>query len=278
MNGRFCVLKTAALVGMSLGVWDSVAAQKETVGFSGSVDLRAETGYLSSSGTLIDTRPVVEQLVELQLQLAEYGRMTVCGWDISSLHGGRDSINRRAFYLFEATAGYGYDITFSESLDLVNEVGIVWDSPWGYKDYSQEEVAWWFRQSVENPFAVPYVEAIGLFTPDRWLRVAVGLRRAFSLGNSLTLIPFVEAVWGDVDRFEACYGETPSQRFLGGAFMTMTPGFRLNWDFAESWTLWFRVREFVTVDPQARRIVDGRDLYFAQNEATIFSVGLSYRF
>lgn len=255
-----------------------LAAQKDSVRVDGRVDARVETGYLSSSGVLLDTRPVAEQELDATLHLAEYGRLTACGWIISSLHGGRDHINRRAFYLFEATVGYGYDLTLSDSLDMVNEVGFVWDSPWGYKHYCQEEVGWWFRQSLENPIIVPYAETIGLFTPDRWLRISVGVRRSFPLGDSVAVTPFVETTWGDADRFCAYYGELPSHRFLGGAFMTMTPGIKVEWNFAENWIAWFRFREFITVDSQAREIVNGWHEYFEQNDAEIFTVGLSYFF
>ena len=168
------------------------AAQTDGVSLAGTVDTRVETGYLSSSGTLINTRPSLEHQLDLTLHLAGYGRLTACGWVISALHGGRDKDHRRAFYLHESTVGYGYDATFSENLDFCNEAGIVWDSPWGYRHYSQEEVAWWYRNSLENPFVVPYTETIGLFTPDHWVRVALGLRRRFGIGDSVAVMPFVE--------------------------------------------------------------------------------------
>ena len=265
----------------SVAVWGAfccVGSQTEDVSLDGKVDTRVETGYLSSSGTLIDTRPSLEHQLDLTLHLAEYGRLTACGWVISALHGGRDQDHRRAFYLYESTVGYGYDVTFSENLDFCNEAGIVWDSPWGYKDYSQEEVAWWYRNSLENPAVVPYTETIGLFAPDHWVRVALGLRRAFKVCDSVTVMPFVETVWGDSNRFCVQYGETPSHRFLGGAFMTMTPGIRIDWNVCGNWIVWFRFREFVTVDPQAREVVGNRSEYYQRNEAEIFTLGLSYGF
>lgn len=255
-----------------------LSAQVDEVGAKGRVDTRFETGYLSSSGTLIDTRPSLEHQLDLTLHLAEYGRLTACGWVISALHGGRDEDHRRAFYLYETTAGYGYDLTLSDVCDLVNEVGIVWDSPWGYKHYCQEDVAWWCRNSLENPLVVPYQETIRLFTPKHWTRTSLGLRRKFNLIRNVSVTPFAETVWGDSDRYYARYGETPSHCFLGGAFMTMTPGVRVDWEFKESWVCWFRFREFVTIDPQAREIVSSRTAYYEQNDAEIFTLGLSYYF
>lgn len=271
---RNLVLAYAALT----GVCCSYAAQTDDVRLNGNIDTRVETGYLSSSGTLVDTRPSLEHQLDLTLHLAGYGRLTACGWAISALHGGRDRDHRRAFYLYESTVGYGYDVTFSRNLDFVNEGGVVWDSPWGYRHYSHEEVAWWYRNSLENALAVPYTETIGLFSPDRWVRVALGLRRVFKICDSISVMPFVETVWGDSDRFHAQYGGTPAHRFLGGAFMTMTPGVRVAWNFRENWTLWFRFREFVTVDPQAREAVGRQAEYYQRNEAAIFSIGLSYFF
>lgn len=257
--------------------WTAVAAQRAEPDLDVRISAIVESGYLSSSGWLIDTRPSCEQMAEETLWLGEYGRLTACEWEISALHGGQDENHRRAFYLFEGTVGYGYDFTFSDSLDVVNEVGIVWDSPWGYKHYSQEEVGWWFRQSVENPILVPYIEAIGLFTPDRWLRIAFGIRRGFRWGD-FTLTPSFETVWGDADRFYVCYDDVPSHRFLGGAFMTVMPGIRLDWAFAKGWNVWFRFREFITVDPQARQWVNNQSEYYIQNEAEIFTLGVSYAF
>ena len=272
------VRRWAVVFAVLIGDLCAPAAQTPDVSLDGKVDTRVETGYLSSSGTLIDTRPSLEHQLDLTLHLAEYGRLTACGWVISALHGGRDRDHRRALYLYESTVGYGYDVTISESLDFCNEAGIVWDSPWGYKDYSQEEVAWWYRNSLENPLIVPYTETIGLFSPDRWVRVALGLRRAFKVCDSVSVMPFVETVWGNSDRYCAQYGETPSHRFLGGAFMTMTPGVRIDWNFFGNWIVWFRFREFVTVDPQARTVVSRQTEYYQQNEAEIFSLGLSYCF
>ena len=254
------------------------AAQTEHVGLDGVADARVETGYIGPSGVLVDTRPVAEQQLDLTLRLAQYGRLTACGWLISELHGGRDSINRRAFFLFEGTVGYGYDFTLSDSLDFVNETGIVWDSPWGYKDFSKESVGWWLRNSIENPIVVPYAETIGLFEPDRWLVVTVGLRRAFSIWESLVLTPFVTVGWDDADLYYVSVGRTPSSRFLGGSFATMMPGVKVAWRLASSWVTWFRFKEYVVLDPLVRKLNDESTEYFVQNEASVFSIGISYEF
>lgn len=244
----------------------------------GRFDTLVETGYLSSSGTLVDTRPSLEHQVDLVWYLAGYGRLTACGWIISALHGGRDRDHRRAFYLYESTVGYGYDVSFSKDVESVNEAGVVWDSPWGYEHYSSEEVGWWMRNSLENPVLVPYIETLGLFAPDRWVRAAMGLRRGFKVCDTVGITPFVETVWGDSRRYRAQFGQEPSGRFLGGKFMTITPGVRIDWKIREDWIVWFRFREFVIVDPQARGIVDDQIAYYQQTESEIFSLGISYFF
>ena len=248
------------------------------VSLDGKVDTRVETGYLSSSGTLLDTRPSLEHQLDLTLHLSEYGRLTACGWVTSALHGGRDRDHRRAFYLYESTFGYGYDVSFSEDLNLVDEVGIVWDSPLGYKHYSQEEVAWWYRNALENPVVVPYTETLGLFVPDRWVRVALGLRRGIFVSDTVKVTPFVETVWGNPERYRAQYGESPSCRFLGGIFMTLTPGVQIDWSFPGGWVVWFRFREFVTIDRRARKAVRRQNRYYQKTDAEIFTLGLSYLF
>ena len=104
------------------------------------------------------------------------------------------------------------------------------------------------------------------------------LEREFRLGEDLMLTLFSEAVWGDERRFESRYGETPDNRFLGGAFISMMNGVKLEWFITDSWSVWFGVREFTTIDPQARRCENRRTEYWRVPDATLFAIGTGYRF
>ena len=102
--------------------------------------------------------------------------------------------------------------------------------------------------------------------------------RAFKLTDSLVLTPSLETVWGDRDRFRARYGELPENRFLGGAFVSTTVTVKLEWFVSDVWSVWVKVRQFDTLDPQARRLENAKTDYWARPDCTIFTVGMGSRF
>ena len=135
-----------------------------------------------------------------------------------------------------------------------------------------------YFQKLINPYLTPYWDLQGLTAPTQYVRIRLGLERGFRLCEDLVLTLFSEAVWGDERRFESRYGETPDNRFLGGAFITMMNGVKLEWFITDSWSVWFRVREFTTIDPQARRCENRRTEYWRVPDATLFAIGTGYRF
>ena len=248
--------------------------------FSGFLWTEFESAYLSSSGTLCDTRPVSLQNLDWNLAFGDWGRLWGYGCFLSMLHDGQHELHRPAFNELESGAFYGYDWKINDTFTLWNSAGGVWNPLFGYRN-GNEATLWEYRyfQSLKNPYVTPFWDILGLISPvPSWARIRMGVMRAFKLTDSLVLTPSLETVWGDRDRFRARYGELPENRFLGGAFVSTTVTVKLEWFVSDVWSVWVKVRQFDTLDPQARRLENAKTDYWARPDCTIFTVGMGSRF
>ena len=100
----------------------------------------------------------------------------------------------------------------------------------------------------------------------------------FAVGEKLTVMPFVETVWMDNRRFQSRYGGIPQDRFLGGAFATMTTGARLTWRIDDNWRLFFRFRQYDIINNQSRHAVKKQTAYYAKCDYPIFGAGIECSF
>ena len=249
--------------------------------FTGLIFNEFQTGHLSSSGTLVDTKPTSLQQVNFSFAPDEgrYGRIYGFGALLSMLHDEQHERHRAAFNEAEIGLFYGYDWQLGDDFVFFNGAGWRYDPLIGYDgDYRVTNWKYCYFQKLKNPYLTPYWDLQGLAEPSKYVRIRLGLERSFALRDDLTLTLFSEAVWGDSRRFVSRYGEKPDRRFLGGTFISMTNGVRLDWRFYESWSLWFRVREFTTVDPQARRCEKRRSEYWRVPDATLIAIGTTYHF
>lgn len=265
-----------------LGGWVTAAqaVTNDVCRVSGCIWTEFENAYLSSSGTLCDTMPVSMQNLDWNLLLGEYGRLWGYGCFLSALHDKQREYHRSAFNEFEGGVFYGYDWKLNDSFTFSQSAGGVWNPLMGYyEDYGGTLWEYRYFQSLENPYVTPFWDILGLISPTpSWARIRLGLRHSFALTDTLFLTPSVETVWGDRDRFRARYGEWPENRFLGGAFISTTVTLKLEWFFAESWSVWAKFRQFDTVDPQARRLEKRKTTYWSRPDYSIFTVGLGYHF
>jgi len=257
-----------------------VQSERRHVLFTGCLWTEVESAYLSSSGTLCDTKPVSLQNLDLDLSLSDWGHLWGYGCFLSALHDEQHELHRPAFNEFEGGVFYGYDWKINDTFTFSQSAGGIWNPLFGYRN-GNDITLWEYRyfQSLENPYVTPFWDILGLISPTpSWARIRLGLRRAFHLTDTLVLTPAFETVWADRDRFRARYGELPENRFLGGAFATTTVTLKLEWFFAESWSCWVKIRQFDTVDPQARRLEEEKTDYWAKPDCTIYTVGLGRRF
>lgn len=263
----------------ALAFWAAAASGDELGTFSGMLWTEFENAYLSSSGTLCDTRPISLQNLDWNFSLGDYGYLYGYGCFLSMLHDRQHELHRPAFNEFEGGAFYGYDWKLSENVTFVNAAGGVWNPLFGYR-CPYRDTLWEYRyfQSLENPYVTPFWDILGLIEPDQWVRLRFGVRRTFKLTDTLDLTPMVESVWGTPRRFYARYGERPNHPFLGGDIITATVGLKLEWHVTKEWSVWFKVRQFDTVNHQARRLERKKTDYWAKTDYTFFTLGVGYRF
>jgi len=237
-----------------------------------------ETAYLSSSGTLSYTKPVAEQVAWLNLGLGDFGYLLTDGWLCSVLNGQTDHVHRRAFYCYEGTVRYGYVMRFAETMKLDTNAGLLWDWLGGYEVHPGTPLAVIAVQHFRNPVLTPYWNLLHRFDDNRYVRIRTGVEHPFEPVDSVKLTPFVEAIWGDPARYRRIYGESPSCRFLNGAYMTGVVGLLADWRFADNWYVWGRFRQFMTVNPVARSLAQKKDTIVHHTDYSIYGIGIGCRF
>lgn len=269
----------ASVAALALGAEEEKPAD-DGWGFSGCLWTEFENAYLSSSGTLSDTRPISMENLDWTYALGEYGKFWGYGCFLGTLHEKQHEYHRAAFNEFEGGLFYGYDWKLNDEFTFCNSAGGVWNPLFGYRNGNRDTL-WEYRyfQSLENPYLTPYWDILGLLSPTpSWMRIRMGVRRSFNITDSLVFTPSIDAVWGDYDRYFARYGEYPRRDFLHGAFVSTTVCLKLEWFITKSWSVWTKVRQFDTVDPQARHQEKRKTVYWAKPDFTIFTLGLGYHF
>ena len=277
------VLAVACLVAMSVsGASEGLVLPMgvpESWRFTGRLSAEFETAYLSTSGTLCDARPTSLQNLDWAFHLGDYGKFYGYGAFLSMLHDRQHELHRPAFNEFESGAFYGYDWRLSENVTFFNGAGGVWNPLFGYRN-GYDDTLWEFRyfQSLENPYLTPYWDTLTLIAPAQWTRLRFGVRRDFVLCEAVTLSTWIDGVWGCKRRFEARYGDEPEHRFFDGAIYSSIVGLQLSWRFAEDWCIYAKVRQFDTLDHQARRAEKRKTSYYARRDITIGTIGIAYEF
>ena len=245
---------------------------------SGGARAYFESAYFSSSGTLSYTKPVAEQVAWIHADLGDYGYILSDGWLCSALNGQTDDVHRRAFYCYEGTARYGYNLKFTDDVGLDTNGGLLWDWLGGYEAHHGTPLAIYAMQHLRNPILTPYWNLLHRFDDNRYVRIRTGVEHPFSPLESVKIVPYVESIWGDAARYRRVYGDSPSYRFLNGAYMVGVTGFVAEWRFTERWYLWFRFRQFFTVNPAARSLAQKRDTIVHHTDYSIYGLGLGFRF
>ena len=102
--------------------------------FSGKLDVSVRSGYLTSSGSLYDTRPVTTQCLTEKADLGDFGYVEGYAWFISSLHNRQKDRHRVLFNEFEGAVFYGYPWRICRNVVLDTKAGPLWNPPIGYWD------------------------------------------------------------------------------------------------------------------------------------------------
>jgi hypothetical protein len=236
------------------------------------------SGYLSSSGTLGDTWPVSTQCLDFKWDLGEHGNISGYGWTVSSLHNRQHDRHRALFNQYESAIYYGRDFAIADKVELHVKGGPLWNPAIGYPDGHNNTWGFHFIQSLSNPWVVPYMNGLWIVQPSPRARIRFGVSRKFAVSDNVGLEPFVETVWMDNRRFQSRYGGIPQDRFLGGAFATLTTGMKLTWQVCEDLQFFVRLRQFDTINSQSRKAIKHRDDYYAKRDWPVLGVGARYCF
>ena len=275
MNGRWSLLAALAWLGSSSAVFAADETAPELhFGFVGEV----ASGYLSSGGTLGDTKPITTQCATWCADFGDRGSISGYFWSKSSLHNTQHEQHRATFDQLETTVYYGNRFALLEGAELRAKLGLLWNPLFGYKDGHNCDWGIHFVQSLENDIVVPYMNGLWMVAPTPRSRIRFGLQKSFALGEDWTVTPFVETVWMDNRRFQSRYGGIPQDRFLGGAFATMTSGIRVTWKLNENWRLFTRIRQYDVINSQSRRAVKAKHSYYAKCDYPVVGVGVECSF
>lgn len=246
--------------------------------FRGRLYGEVSSGYLSSGGSLGDTRPVAVNRADWSFNSSEYGEISGYFWTISSLHDSQRHLHREAFNQFETAVYYGYVWSTGE-VAWHGKTGPLWNPMIGYKGGHNCELGWHFVARAQNGFAVPYVNALWMFEPYSRTRIRLGIEKGIAVGESWRVTPFVEAVWMDRARYVSRYGAPPNHgRILGGVFAVATFGVKVTYALAENLNVFARVRQYDMIDAQARRAVRRKNSYYAKCDCPVAGIGLEFSF
>ena len=174
---------------------------------------------------------------------------------------------------------YGYAWRFTDPVCLDTNGGLLWDWLGGYKNTDPgTPLAIYAMQHFRNPILTPYWNLLHRFDDNRYVRIRTGVEHPFSPIESVKVSPYIESIWGDPARYRRVYGESPSYTFLNGAYMVGVTGFVAEWCFTENWYLWFRFRQFFTVNPAAHSLAKRRDTIVHHTDYSIYGIGVGCRF
>ena len=208
----------------------------------------------------------------------EYGSISGYFWTKSSFHNRQHDSHRATFDQLETAVYYGRNWRISDGVELRQKLGPLWNPLFGYKDGHNCDWGVHFVQSLENEYVVPYMNALWMIAPSPRSRIRFGIEKKFAVGEKLTVLPFVETVWMDNRRFQSRYGGIPQDRFLGGAFATLTTGVRMTWRLDDNWRLFVRIRQYDIINSQSRRAVKQQTAYYAKRDYPIVGAGIECDF
>jgi hypothetical protein len=248
------------------------------IAVTGGARVYFESAYFSSSGTLSYTKPVAEQVAWLNADLADYGYVIADGWLCSAMNGQTDHIHRRWFYCYEGTARYGYVLRFTEQMCVDTNGGLLWDWLGGYENHPGTPLAILAMQHFRNPIITPYWNLLHRFDDNPYVRIRTGVEHTFKPIDSVKLTPHIEGIWGDASRYKRTYGDSPSYRFLNGAYMVGTVGLLTEWSITENLYLWGRFRQFLTINQAARSLAHNKDTIVHHTDYSIYGIGVGCRF
>lgn len=246
-----------------------------------STDIRS--AYVSSGGSVVETRPVSAQFLEGWCHLGEGGRIGAYFWIVSAWSDQRDADRRRLFNELETGLQYAYDYRFTEALSLNTQIVNLWNPCIGYDSYAANEIDTIVQvvEAFENPVVTPYLDFRYAYHPDQWSQFATGLRRRFDFGDGrLAVTPFASLIWGDDHRYDNKYGKSadPSFRFCGYIPMCSLVGVRCAYKISSNLQVYCHLQQYDVIDPDGRRQMRKSPKDWVVRDLPIGEVGVALQF
>ena len=214
----------------------------------------------SSSGGTGETRPMLTQTVSGYYRLGEWGKIGGYAWTRSALTDQKDDYRRRAFECFEYGIEYFYTWKFADRLALYNYFDHLWSPAPGWYEHDPPLHGVILEQALINPWVTPYYKFLGVYYPNQWETLKLGLRQPFlGLYEGLVVTPYAEIVGGDRRRYRSKYGDDPFDTYCSiGPFATEF-GMILTYKVSDLISTRLRLRNWNLVNRSAREHEKGRD-------------------
>ena len=239
-----------------------------------------ETAYVCR-GYIWDARPYSAQYADTVVDFDKFGRAEAAVWTYSAMSssGTSASMSRYAYAEIDYLLRYYYDIEITDGWRLQNGVGRQWVTNPGYHG-GHTLMDWQALQVLHNPWLTPYWRLRVIRKPIKELFWVVGVKRAFSLMDDLTLTLDLSTDIGDNRHYVNLYGPKdgiPGARYHG-VFKDFTFMARLDYALVEHVNLFAFVGQFCLLSSEARDAVKAADGPEMRRDITFGGVGIALDF
>ena len=239
-----------------------------------------ETAYVCR-GYIWDTRPYSAQYADTVIDFDKFGRAEAAVWTYSAMSssGTSASMSRYAYAEIDYLLRYYYDIEIADGWRLQNGVGRQWVTNPGYHG-GHTLMDWQALQVLHNPWLTPYWRLRVIRKPIKELFWVVGVKRAFSLMDDLTLTLDLSTDIGDNRHYVNLYGPkdgVPGARYHG-VFKDFTFMARLDYALVEHVNLFAFVGQFCLLSSEARDAIGAQTGPESRRDITFGGVGIALDF
>jgi len=214
----------------------------------------------SSSGGTGETRPMLTQTISGYYNLGEWGKVGGYAWTRSALTDQKDEYRRRAFECFEYGIEYFYTWKFDKDLSLYNYFDHLWSPAPGWYEHDRPLQGIILSQALNNPWVTPYYTFLGVYYPNQWETLKLGLRQPFRvLYDGLVVTPYAEILGGDRRRYRSKYGDDPFDTYCSIGPYASEFGVVVTYKVSDFISTRLRFRNWNLINRAAREHEKGKD-------------------
>jgi len=223
-----------------------------------------------SLGKLLEDRPMQVTSVRAGFDAGDFGRFGIRNWDVNSLTDRRHDAHRHALYHFEFGPTWEYDIKLADKWMLQSDLTRSWTIYRGFEnDSSNKSYHWWqIDQALANPYIVPFCRMRRCFRGNNYLYFKAGVRRRFTIWESLYATPSVFVEGGNGRNYKRVVGAHPDGKDWSGGVSSVTFRLELGWRFHECFSTFAFVEQYEIVGQAARHAISESSYRCAHNDWT----------